>query len=72
MCVITGFAFESNVLPSPSPGPIPIGWNVDMMTEVRAAILDHYLEATCGGHQNPNTEGTVIWMAVEMAHHCVE
>lgn len=61
MCVTTGFAFESNVLASPLPYPLLIVWDGNMMTGLRAAILDHKMEATCGGHQNPKREGILIW-----------
>lgn len=69
MWVTTGFAFESNVLASPLPFPLPIAWNGDMMTGLRAAILTHQMEATYGGHQNPKREGILIWVTVEQTHH---
>lgn len=53
----------------PLPFPLRIVWNGDMMTGLEAAILDHQMEATYGGHQNPKREGILIWVTMEQTHH---
>ena len=44
---LLGLPLKGMCLPSPSLFPLPIGWNVDMMIGVKAAILDQEVEATC-------------------------
>lgn len=69
-CVqLLGLPLKGICLPSPFPFPFPLGWNVDMMTGVRAAILDPKMEAAYSGHQNHKIEGILIWMMVELTHH---